>query len=241
MIINLLTDAPKHNLALMKISSCHKAQGDKVTLNMPLVPANKTYGSWLFSKMYDCDVSGGPGFDPTITLNGFEKYKPDYSLYPNIDYSLGYTWAWCPNKCSFCVVPKQNNAKVHHSIWDFHNSQFKKICILNNNTFSDPRWRETFEEIWDARLTVRDENGYDLRLLDDEKAYALKQTKFEKGVHFAWDLMKDEKHILKGLELAKKYGITDSTFIQCLMMAGIKRSEILKDSLCCSPIRIIKQ
>ena len=40
----------------------------------------------------------------------------------------------------------------------------------DNNTFSDPQWHDTFEEIWDAKLTVKDENGYDLRLLDEEKA-----------------------------------------------------------------------
>jgi len=180
-------------------------------LNIPLKPATLTYGSWLFSQKYPCDIAGGPCMDPAITLNEFEKYKPDYLLYPNIDYSLGYTWAWCPNKCSFCVVPKQNNAKIHNSIWEFHDTRFKKICLLNNNTFSDPQWRETFEEIWEAKLTVRDENGYDLRLLDEEKADALKRTKFDKGLHFSWDLMKDERSIIRGLKIAKNYKL-DATF-----------------------------
>ena len=32
MKISLLTDAPKHNLALMKLSTWHKQQGDEVTI-----------------------------------------------------------------------------------------------------------------------------------------------------------------------------------------------------------------
>ena len=208
MNINLCTDAPKHNFALMKISSLHKVLfGDKVFLN-GVGCFDMTYGSWLFknSQKVPCDVEGGPGIDPTIRLTNFDQMRPDYSLF-GLDYSLGYTWSWCPRKCPFCIVPKQNNPKIHSSIWNFHDSRFKKICLLNNNTFSDPRWKETFEEIWEANLTVFDENGYDLRLLDDEKAEALHKTKFLHRIHYAWDLMKDEKKIIEGLEILKRNNV----------------------------------
>jgi len=212
MKINLVTDAPRHNLALMKVSAYHKALGDTVTLNQPLQPCDKSYGSWLFGQKYPTDVAGGPAVDPTLRLNGFEDIKPDYDLY-GLDYSLGYTWAYCPRKCPFCVVPKQNNPKVHKSIWTFHDSKFKKICLLNNNTFTDPQWRETFEEIWDANAVVVYDNGYDCRLLDDEKADALKRTKFDGSIHFAWDLMKDEGKVLQGLEIAQRYGIKAVVYV----------------------------
>ena len=136
--------------------------------------------------------------------------KPDYDLFP-INYSLGYTWSYCPRKCGFCIVPDQNNPKKHHSIWDFHDSKFKEICLLNNNTFSDPQWKETFEEIWDANLIVRDENGYDIRLLDDEKAEALHKTKWSTPLHFAWDLMEDEKEVRRGLNLLKKHNLRSTS------------------------------
>jgi len=48
MKILLLTDAPKHNLALMKISTYHKKAGDEVMLNMPLWKADYRYASWIF-------------------------------------------------------------------------------------------------------------------------------------------------------------------------------------------------
>lgn len=225
MDISLLTDAPVHNYALMRISAYHKAKGDQVFLNEPLSRLyDLSYGSWLFRHNYGTDIWGGTARDfrdgeplwcyPEIKLSPeIENLKPDYSLYPKLDYSLGYTWRYCSRKCMFCVVPRQRNGKEHHSIWEFHDKKFKKICLLNNNTFSDPQWRETFGEIWDAGLIVRDENGYDLRLLDEEKAEALKKTKFDSQVHFAWDFIGDEKAIVKGLLLAREYRIDAMVYV----------------------------
>ena len=215
MKISLLTDAPKHNLALMKLSAWHKANGDNVLLNMPLWESDISYASILFEKnkkLFNADTYGGPAYNNVRLGSKIDGMKPDYGLY-NLDFSLGYTWAYCPRNCSFCKVPSQKNPKDHKSIWTFHDPKFKKICLLNNNTFSDPCWLETFEEIWDAELTVIDENGYDLRLLNDQKAAALKRTKFKGKIHFAWDNMKDEKAILKGLALLKKHKIKGHIYV----------------------------
>jgi len=214
MKISLLTDAPKHNLALMKISTMHKERGDSVILNAPVFPADYTYASILFEKninIFIADEYGGPAIKNSILpLKMDDYFMPDYSLF-NLDYSLGYTFRPCFNSCNFCKVPKFNHPDSdHHSIWDFHDTRFKTICLLNNNTFQDPQWKETFEEIWDADLTVIDENGYDLRLLDDEKTDALKRTKFKGKLHFAWDRMQDEPLILNNLKLLRKYKISGS-------------------------------
>lgn len=190
----------------MQLSSYHKLAGDEVCLNMPILPADYTYASVLFEKnknLFIADEYGGPAFNDSV-LN--LKIKPDYDLYPHNDFSLGYTFRPCFNFCGFCKVPKMNHPDTrHHSIWDFHDPKFKKICLLNNNTFQDQKWKETFEEIWDADLTIIDENGYDLRLLDDEKAQCLKRTNFEGKIHFAWDRIQDEGLIIQGLKILKKY------------------------------------
>jgi len=83
----------------MKISAFHKAIGNNVFLN-GVGCFDQTIGSWLFdfSEKVPCDLEGGPGIDPTIRTPGyFFNVKPDYTLF-DLDYSLGYTWAWCPYK-----------------------------------------------------------------------------------------------------------------------------------------------
>ena len=206
MKVSLLTDAPKHNLALMKLSAWHKAQGNDTLLNMPILPADYRYASILFEKNkhnFIADQYGGPAINGYNLPSRIAKMKPDYDLYPHNDFSLGYTFRDCYRKCKFCKVPEMKKDFKHNSIWDFHDSRFKKIQILNNNTFFDKQWKETFEEIWDADLIII-EHGFDLRLIDEEKAEALRKTKFLKQIHYAWDRMKDEKEILRGLKIAPK-------------------------------------
>jgi len=216
MKISLLTDAKRHNLALMKLSAWHKANGDDVALNMPIMPADYRYASVLFEQnvnRFRVDEIGGPAVSGSVLSLDIEKMKPDYDLFP-VDYSLGYTFRPCYNSCDFCKVPKMSHPDTrHHSIWEFHDARFKKICILNNNTFQDPLWKATFEEIWDARLIVVDENGYDLRLMDEEKADALHKTKWATRIHFAWDRMCDEPLVTHGLRLAKKYRLKASVYV----------------------------
>jgi len=218
MKISLLTDAPKHNLALMKLSTYHKSMGDSVLLNMSIIPADYTYASVLFEKNikeFIANEYGGPAFSQHKPLRPeIECGFPDYGLYPDNDFSLGYTFRPCFRRCSFCKVDIMERGDMrHHSINTFVNPNYKKIRLLNNNTFMDRRWRETFQEIWDADLTVIDENGYDLRLLDMEKADALKRTKFQGMIHFAWDRMEDEKEILCGLSLLKQYKIKGHIYV----------------------------
>jgi hypothetical protein len=197
----------------MKISSWHKGQGDEVELNFPLCNADFTYASVLFDYTPDpyADLIGGSKYPESKLDPEIDNMKPDYSLYPNIDYSMGYTYKACPRTCEHCIVPKQKNDEKHYSIWAFHDPRFKKICLLNNNTLADPYWRDTFQEIIDAGLTVVDQNGYDARFITEEVAYYIKRLKFQNRIHVAWDFMEHEEEILRGicnLKKAEVYGIT---------------------------------
>lgn len=212
MKISLITDAPDHNLALMKLSTYHKARGDEVTLNMPLWKADYTYASWLFKNgmRFGAQEMGGPGVNPQVRLSrDVESLRPDYLLF-NLRHSLGYTFRACLRRCPFCKVPLMRQDKVHHSIHEFHEPGFDTIELLNNNTFYDPLWEETFKEIHDAKLKVI-EHGMDLRLLDEEKARWIKRLKWVTQPKFAWDRMRDEDRIVEGMKLLRKHDVRRAT------------------------------
>jgi hypothetical protein len=199
----------------MKISAYHKSLGDIVTLNEPLMPKDLIYASIMFDSTPDpfADIVGGTKYPEEKLPPQIEAMKPDYDLYPEMDYSIGYTYKACPRTCDFCVVPKQRNDENHYSIWSFHNPKFKKITLMNNNTLADLYWRNTFDEIIDAGLTIIDHGGYDARLFTEESADYLKRLKFQGYIHVAWDYVEHEKEVLRGINF--------------LLMAGISKYKIL--------------
>lgn len=225
MIINLLTDAPKRNLALMKLSQYHKDLGHTILLNANEVKVDYTYASVLFEhslSSFQADEYGGPAVVGSVLPAEIEQYKADFSLY-NDGCSTGYTFRPCFNKCPFCkVVGFQHPDKEHHSIFEWIDPNLKYIRLLNNNTFHDKRWRETFDEIQYLRLTLVDENGYDLRQIDDEKAVVLKATKFAGYRHFAWDLMVNEEKILEGIKILRKHKVPKC---RCFVLVGYDTTE----------------
>jgi len=242
MKINLLDiDSRIPNLALMKISAYHKSIYNEVFINFPICNPDMTYASCIFTKNKNkvpLDVvAGGPGYDLKSKLpKHIEQCKPDYSLYPKIDYSLGYTYRYCPRKCAFCNVWKMGNERgLHHSIYSFLDKRFKRIRILNNNTFADPLWKYTFLEIEKNNLIAHFDQGFDIRLLDDEKARWLKWIKHYKQIYFAFDDIKLEKIVREGIGILRKAGIKPSkiaffvlTGFDSDMASDIERINILR-------------
>lgn len=103
---------------------------------------------------------------------------------------------------------------------------------MNNNTFIDPFWYDTFQEIWDADLSLM-EHGLDVRLMDSDKARAIKKTKFAGRLHFAWDRMQDEELITKGLKFLDKFNIKARFYVligfDTTVEENIHRCQILID------------
>ena len=227
MKINILTpDGLWPNLAAMKISAFHQSIGDEVFLNFPLIMADFVYASILFSQTSDpaADLIGGPKYPESRLDPDIDTMKPDYSLYPKLDHSIGYTYKTCPRSCDFCVVPKQKNEDRHYSIWTFHDERFKKIGLLNNNMLADFHWRESFHEIWDAKVTLLDLSGFDLRLMTEESAEYIARTRIQGQIHVAWDFMEHEVEVLRGLNYLLSAGINISK-ITCYVLMGYNTTE----------------
>ena len=85
--IGLFTDAPKHNLAIMKLATVAKINGHQIYTNF-IGKFDLTIGSWLFdwSEKQITDIEGGTGIDPSLRLFGFDDIFPDYSIVKGLDY-----------------------------------------------------------------------------------------------------------------------------------------------------------
>lgn len=212
-------DSKIPNLALMKISAWHKSQGDEVGFNIE--NPDKIYISCIFSKnaeiargratLYpDAEIDiGGSGIDLKKTLpEEIEKIKPDYDLYPST-YSQGYTSRGCIRKCSFCVVPEKEGgiSEAQHPS-EFHDSRFDTCMIMDNNLFAaPPHWQaEVFDWFIKNKVKMLSPQGWDIRLLTEGKAKCLKAVRHAGMIHFAWDNMKDEPEVMRGIEILKDAG-----------------------------------
>ncbi|MDD5511341.1 MAG: hypothetical protein PHI12_11130 [Dehalococcoidales bacterium] len=208
------------NLALMKISAYHKSRGDNVGFSVS--DPDIIYASVIFrqnkhlvdglSFFYPNAeiVIGGVGYDMQTKLPAeIERIRPDYTLYPDMDYSLGYTSRGCPNSCYFCVIPQtegKHQRWQHPSEW--HNPDFKKARILDPNWYADPDWFfETSQWFMDRDIAIDVSQGFDIRRITPGIAYQIKKLKFWKPIHFAWDDEKDEVKIMRGIEILKNMGM----------------------------------
>ena len=227
-ILLINVDSKMPNLALLKISAYHKAQGDDVSFNNTDNP-DVVYASIVFSKnkllgnglkfFYPESeiIMGGSGYDLNSHLPAkIELLKPDYDLYPEIDYSLGFSSRGCNRSCDFCIVPEKEGKFVRwHNPEQFYDERFDKIVFLDNNILLDKKW---FLEVCDfcieRSLKVWFTQGLDIRLLDDIVAAKLRELNTFKGSHFAFDNSKLEKTIVAKCALLEEHGFNLRNDIQ---------------------------
>lgn len=228
-----LMDVDSHNypnLPLMKISAWNKEQGDNVEFVLPLKHYDKIYVSKVFGNEYselsniclqaDEIVFGGTGFAITVE-NGKEVYHkdqdknlpyeiehiyPDYELYGELtkDTAYGFLTRGCPNNCDFCVVSKKEGrcSQKVADLSEFWRGQ-KYIELLDPNILACKERLDLLKQLADSQAWVNFNQGLDARFLTEEVAVALKGVK-KKMVHFAFDYMKNEKAVLRGLETYKR-------------------------------------
>lgn len=102
------------NYALMKISAYHKSKGDTVEWWQPLNTYDKVYSSKVFDftpenpYLPPNTIKGGTGYGIFEDLpKEIDDMFPDYSIYPECNYAIGYITRGCIRNCEWCVVPKK--------------------------------------------------------------------------------------------------------------------------------------
>lgn len=221
-----LIDVDSHkfpNLCLMKISAYHKAKGDSVEWCNLFKHYDRVYLSRVFDDIYTEDflttinadeiIKGGTGYDLKNKLpKEIEHIYPDYSLYPKLtkNTAYGFLTRGCPNNCPFCIVSKKEgrrSVKVAdlHEFWKGQ----KEIKLLDPNILACKDHIDLLEQLAKAKcrngnkVVVDFTQGLDARLITEKNVEILAKIKV-KMIHFAFDLMKNEENILKGLRLYKE-------------------------------------
>jgi len=204
------------NLALMKLSAYHKARGDVIFLNFPLCQPDVTYASCVFtwhrSNANGLNAQfGGSGIDIEVKLPDYiEHLKPDYDLYPNPQWSMGYSSRGCPRHCPWCKVPlKEGGIVAWASPKEFYDPRFQLLILLDNNTLAAPNCIGTLQVLTDLPVVVDFNQGLDIRLLNDEHVHYFKHIKTKK-LRFAFDSISYETAVRRGIDKLFKAGFAKS-------------------------------
>ena len=218
------------NLALMKISAWHKAQGDEVSWYNPFDGwYDEVYLSKVFSFTPDYDYCinathvhrGGTGYciDLVDGKEVFHKERdhelpyevehiyPDYSLYPHLtaDTAFGFLTRGCPRGCSFCIVAGKEGrcSRKVADLKEFWNGQ-KKIVLCDPNILACPDWKDLLTQLRDSHALVDFNQGLDIRMMSRERIDLLNQIKIAE-IHFAWDRYKDKDLILPKFKMFSEH------------------------------------
>ena len=153
-----LIDVDGHNfpnIALMKIASWHRQQGDTAEWAFPFEPYDRIYMSKVFTftpddlTAYQCpDIRrGGTGYDIKSRLpDEIDRHTGlAYDLYPQHEFSVQFYSRGCIRHCPFCLV-HDKEGKIHAVEPMEWNPRAKWIEVLDNNFFAGPRWREAVEQ-----------------------------------------------------------------------------------------------
>lgn len=214
------------NLALMKISAYHKNRNDNVEMldrfkHYDIVYVSKIFGdeySKIDETCIDSDkiVYGGTGFAIKVEnekevydkkadqalKKEIEHIYPDYELYPEFtkNTAYGFLTRGCCNNCDFCIVSKKEGtcSKKVAELSEFWRGQ-KEIKLLDPNLLACKDRFDLLQQLADSKAKVDFTQGLDARFIDDDVVEMLKKIKV-KMYHFAFDFMKNEKQIIKGLE-----------------------------------------
>lgn len=139
------------------------------------------------------------------------------------DYCIGFLTRGCFRKCKFCVNQKFDHVFAHSPLKEFYYDDCKKICLLDDNFFGYPHWKELLLELKATNKRFKFKQGLDERLLPDERCELLFSSNYDGDYTFAFDNVSDYDLIHKKIKMIRKY--TSSRNIKFYVLVGFESTD----------------
>jgi hypothetical protein len=247
-------DGKLPNLALMRLSAWHKAEGDEVHFHRSasrglFEPAyDVVYGSAIFTstarrlerfrREFPGAIVGGTGSASAATVEDIVPSQftaLDYEPWREFSASLGFTQRGCRLSCKFCVVPgkegKPRSVATVYQIW--RGAPYPRhLHLLDNDFFgqSEDEWRARIDEIKRGAFRVCFNQGVNVRAITEDTAAALASVEYRddqfkrRRLYTAWDNLKDEGVFFRGVEMLEAAGVPPR-HLMAYMLVGYFKNE----------------
>lgn len=213
----------------MKLSAYHKSIGDHVEWFDPITDYTNKYDIVYSSKVFtfsDNDhyipnetIKGGTGYGMYNELPiDVDEIFPDYSIYPHIDYAIGFLTRGCPNKCQWCIVPKKEGAiKQYKSLEQIKRTDSRDIVFMDNNVLASEWGLEQIQKLsavkHDGKKVRVDFNqGLDARLITPEIANMLAKLQWLSPVRLACDTKSQMPFVGQAVAYMREAGVKPSNY-----------------------------
>lgn len=198
------------NYALMKIAAYHKQKGDTVEW----WDASKAYDRVYSSKIFDFTkengslplntVKGGTGYCVDSSLpEEIEEMYPDYTIYPECNYAIGYITRGCPRKCPWCLVPqKEGNIKPYRKWKQLVRFDTPDLVLMDNNILASGFGIGQLEDMIGKGFRIDLNQGMDARLVTEDIADIIARLDWIKYIRFSCDTISQVEsinHVIKML------------------------------------------
>lgn len=221
------------NLALMKISAWHKAKGDTVEWYKPMFPCDKVYASKVFTFTPDCPflppdtIRGGTGYGLYDELpEEIDAMEPDYTLYPDVDYAIGFMTRGCIRKCPWCVVPrKEGHIRPYRGWRDVKRQDSRDIVFMDNNVLACTFGIEQLRSMIGENVRIDFNQGLDARLITPEVAEILSQLQWIRFIRMSCDTDEMLDVVLRAIRLLGEHGVKPYRIFVYLLVQDIQSAE----------------
>ena len=219
------------NYALMKISAYHKSIGDDVEWWNPLFEYDKVYSSKVFDFTQENPylprntIRGGTGYGIFENLpEEIDIMFPDYSIYPQCDYAIGFITRGCPNKCPHCYVPqKEGEIKPYRTWQEIVRNDTKKLTLMDNNILAHPHGIEQLRQLAETDYLIDINQAMSVFKVNEAVADILARIKWQKYIRFSVDQKAQINGAKKVAHLLKERGIPSSKlFFYCLITEDLE-------------------
>ena len=225
------TDFP--NYALMKISAWHKEQGDNVEWWNPLLEYDRVYSSKVFTftpenqYLPENTIKGGTGYGIYDELPPeIDGMFPDYSIYPNCDYAIGFLTRGCIRNCPWCVVPKKEGRIRPYRTWrEIKREDSRDIVFMDNNVLACPHGIEQIADMVGQNVRVDFNQGLDARLITQDVAALLSRVKWIRSIRMSCDTDSMLDVVLKAIERLGKCGVKPYRVFVYLLVQDVESAE----------------
>ena len=180
------------------------------------MPDYHLYDAWIQSEIEKARLEKGPSFNEKKFMAQFKEYT---------DYSIGFLTRGCFRKCGFCVNKKYDRVFLHSPLEEFYDPSRKKICFLDDNFWGCNRTdrKRIFNQILSTKKKYKFKQGMDERLLNDEVAELLFNSKYDGD--YTFDNISDYELIHSKLDIIRKY--TSRKGIMFYVLVGFESTDAI--------------